>query len=160
MRVTEVATRRRAIRNLCWIMTSGRYRTELQRTTESIINAKSQKKIHVFGTAVVLCVVGCSSNSVITYSGDTLPLEQVAVLTPTAEAGHILSVDGENHINQRSVGTEFHLLSRNHTVAIFYRDQSSSNRNIWVIKETTLDHAFEAGHVYTVSTNKETFSDA
>ena len=86
----------------------------------------------------MLCVAGCRSNRVITYSGDTLPLEQVAVLTPTAEAGHILSVDGENHINQRSVGTEFHLLSRNHTVAIFYRDQSSSIRNIWVIKETTL----------------------
>jgi hypothetical protein len=119
-------------------------------------NLKSKSLL--FGLAVVLCVAGCNTNSVLTYSGETLPLEQVAVLTPTSDTCHVISVDGENHVSQRSVGSEFHLLPGVHNIAIFYRDQSGSVSNSWVIKEATLEHSFEAGHVYTVSTNSQTFS--
>ena len=110
---------------------------------------KTGSALRVSCLVATLLIAGCNSATTLqTYPGDTLPLEQVAVLVTSPDSCPIYNIDGEHRDLNRQPGAEIHLMPGSHVVEVFYQKKAANNQ--WKIERASLSCIFKAGHVYTV----------
>jgi len=105
---------------------------------------------------LVLGVMGCGNTmSLQTYPGEMQPLSEVAVLISSPHTCPVFTIDDGQFRNlEGKPDTELHLLPGEHSVEVFYQVEGTF-LNSFIIEKTTINHNFQAGHVYAIMKTKE-----